>query len=97
LKVVLRAAAEADVRAAYGYYGEAGAELAEVFVNELDGVLRRLLAFPRSAQPVEGFDGVRRAVLRRFPFAVFYVIGDEKVIVLRVLHTARSAEVWPDQ
>ncbi|WP_267896728.1 hypothetical protein [Jiangella anatolica] len=40
-----------------------------------------------------GYAGVRRAVLRRFPYAVFYELG-ESLEVLRVIHTARHPEAW---
>lgn len=39
-----------------------------------------------------GFDPVRRATLRRFPFAVFYQPQGDDLEILRVLHTARDPE-----
>lgn len=95
MNVVLRPEAEADVVAACKYYDEADQEMTSEFVDELDRLLLRLAEFPRSAQPVEGYDAVRRALLRRFPFAVLYVAGDNEIIVLRVIHTARSPQACP--
>jgi plasmid stabilization system protein ParE len=92
LNVVLRPEAESDVAAAYQYYDQAGPDLIGQFIDELDRLLLRLSAFPRSAQPVEGYDAVRRALLRRSPFAVSYIAGDGEVVVLRVIHTARSQD-----
>lgn len=94
MNVVLRPEAEADVAAAYQYYDEAEADLAQQFLDELDRLLLRLSEFPRSAQPVRGYDTVRRGLLHRFPFAVFYVHGDDEIIVLRIIHTARSPHQW---
>lgn len=94
MKVVLRPDAEADVRAAVEYYGAAATDLGVEFIEELDRLLLRLSEFPRSAQRVQGFDAVRRALLRRFSFAVFYVEEEDQVVVLRVMHTARSTETW---
>lgn len=37
---------------------------------------------------------VRRALLGRFPFAVFFVVGDDAVTVLAVLHARRDPSVW---
>lgn len=96
MSVVLRPEAEADVAAAYQYYAEAGPDLTRRFIDELDRLLLRLSEFPRSARPVEGYDAARRALLRRFPFAVFYVAGDDEIIVLRVIHTARSPQRRPE-
>jgi plasmid stabilization system protein ParE len=38
---------------------------------------------------------VRRAVVSRFPYAVFYRIEPKRVVVLAVLHMARDPKVWP--
>jgi plasmid stabilization system protein ParE len=64
--------------------------LEQRFLDQLDVVMERLLAFPMGAPPVDGFPGVRRARLRRFPYGVFYRADDGDIIVLRVLHTRRS-------
>lgn len=97
MKVTLRPDAEADVRAAVEYYDAAETDLGGEFIDELDRLLRRLSEFPRSSQQVQGFDAVRRALLRRFPFAVFYAEEEDQVVVLRVIHTARSTETWPEE
>lgn len=92
MTVSLRRAAEADVRAAVAYYAAAGPDLGEQFIEELGRLLSRLAVFPRSAQQVQGFAAVRRPLVRRFPFAVYYVERVEGVVVLRVVHTARSMD-----
>lgn len=95
MKVTLRPAAEADVLAAVEYYDDAEPDLGDQFIDGLDRLLLRLSEFPRSAQQVEGFNAVRRALLRRFPFAVFYVEGEDELVILRVIHAAQSTESWP--
>jgi|SRR5882724_6218524 len=37
---------------------------------------------------------VRRALLHRFPFAVFYVLGRDGVVVLGILHGSRHPRFW---
>lgn len=96
MNVVLRPEAEADVAAAHDYYDEVEPDLAQEFIDELDRLLLRLSEFPRSAQPVQGYEMVRRGLLRRFPFAAFYIQGGDEIVVLRVVHTARSPEEWPE-
>lgn len=95
MTLVLRPAARADVTAASEYYGEASPEPVEDFIDELDRLLARLAEFPRSAQEVEGYPSVRRALMRRFPFAVFYTMDEDVLLVLRVIHTSRSPRKWP--
>lgn len=91
MKAVLRPRARADVVAAVEHYRATSEDLVDDFIVDLDRVLARLSEFPRSAQPVQGYPGVRRALLRRFPFALFYILDEDALLVLRVRHTSRSA------
>jgi plasmid stabilization system protein ParE len=96
VKLLLRPAAVADIRAARDYYEQGGARLDEKFADELDRLFARLEAFPRSAQAVVGYEPVRRALLRRFPYAVFYRLTEpDRIDVLRIIHTTRSSDTWP--
>lgn len=91
MKVVLRPAARADVVSAADHYRETSEAVADELVEELDRLLTRLSEFPRSARVVQDYPSVRRALLRRFPFAVFYTVGQEALVVLRVVHTSRAS------
>lgn len=95
VKLFLRPAAVADIRGARDYYEEATPGLGDVLAEALDQLFGRLEAFPRSAPVVAGYEPVRRAVLRRFPYAVFYRLGHDRIDILRVIHTARSSATWP--
>jgi len=84
-----------DIRGARDHYQAAEAGLGDRLAEDLDRLFARLEAFPKSAPSVAGYEGVRRARLRRFPLAVFYRLGPGRIDVLRVIHTARSTERWP--
>ncbi|OAI21678.1 hypothetical protein A1356_02720 [Methylomonas koyamae] len=43
----------------------------------------------------EVIPGVRRALLPRFPFGLFYAVRGNSVHVLAVLHDARTPNRWP--
>lgn len=40
------------------------------------------------------YRSVRRAVMRRFPYAIFYLFEGESIVVLAVEHQARDPEHW---
>ena len=40
---------------------------------------------------------VRRAVVSRFPYLVFYAVKAQRIDVLAVLHHARSPADWPSR
>ena len=60
------------------------------FVAALDVLFTRLEEFPRSAPLVVGYVDVRRAVVRGFPYVVFFRHRPDRIDVLRVLHAARE-------
>jgi toxin ParE1/3/4 len=94
VKVHLRPAAVDDLEATRKYYEDARPRLGHEFVQDLDRLFGRLAMFPNSAALVAGHEPVRRARLRRFPYAVFYLPGDEGLEILRIVHTARSPDTW---
>jgi plasmid stabilization system protein ParE len=98
VKLRLRPAAVEDIRAAREYYADGDRRVDDRLAEDLDRMFALLEAFPRSAPVVEGYKSVRRALLRRFPYAVFYRLTEpDHIDVLRVVHTARSPETWPGE
>lgn len=97
MDLVLTPDAVADLRATREYYEAAAAGFSGRFVVSLDELFSRLQAFPRSAPPVAGYEDVRRAVVRGFPFVVFYRSQPDRLVVLRALHAARSDAERPPE
>jgi len=56
--------------------------------------MREVAATPRAYQVIEG--EVRRALLRRFPFSVYYIVESDVVVVLAVLHFRKHPDGWKD-
>ena len=92
VKIVLGEHAVDDLRRARDHYSAIDPTLSDDFAHAFDVVVERIRTFPHGAPPVDGFSGLRRARMRRFPYGVFYRDTDETVIVVRVLHNARDAE-----
>ena len=91
--VILRSRAEHDVRDIYLWYEAQRVGLGEEFVSELRVCLEGLGSHPESAPVV--YRDVRRAIISKFPYLVFYVVEPKRVVVLAVLHSSRNAERWP--
>ncbi|GAB94202.1 plasmid stabilisation system family protein [Kineosphaera limosa NBRC 100340] len=91
VEVVLAPGAVDDLRGARDHYGKIGQDLVGSFARSVEQVIERLRLFPRSGTPVEGFEDLRRARVRHFPYGVFYRLSDvDDVRVLRVLHDRRD-------
>lgn len=93
LPVVYRRKVGRDLARAYGWYEEQRAGLGEEFLADVDGSFGAIEQFPEMFARVYG--EVRRAILSRFSYAVFYRIDPGQIVVLTVLHTARDPKLWP--
>ena len=67
--------------------------LGEEFITAMELQLKRLEQAPLFY--AEAIPGVRRALLPRFPYGLFYAVRGDLVHVLAVLHQARSPRQWP--
>lgn len=76
--------ASAEVEAAISRYAQPDINQASSFVKDLERTEAHLRAQPALYQKIEG--EIRRAVLRRFAYSLFYVIEREEVIVLACMH-----------
>jgi toxin ParE1/3/4 len=65
---------------------------AEAFADAVEQMLERIEAMPELY--AAGFKGVRRGMLRKFPYVVYYRILPEQIEVLAVLHGSRDPRVW---
>ena len=62
------------------------------FLNHVAEVLTRVQAMPESYEIV--FRGVRRTVVQRFPYSIFYQIEINQITVLAVFHSKRDPKIW---
>jgi plasmid stabilization system protein ParE len=91
-RFVFHPAARADLAEALLWYDHQrtglGAELGAVVAE----TIRRISAHPEAFPRVEG--SIRRAVLRRFPYSILYVVRPEEIEVLGVFHHRRDPSIW---
>jgi plasmid stabilization system protein ParE len=93
LPIVFRRGVERDLAAAFRWYEAQRAGLGEEFLAAARSSFESIQSHPEIYALVHG--EVRRIVLSRFPYAVFYTIQPRRVLVLAVLHTARDPKLWP--
>jgi plasmid stabilization system protein ParE len=92
-RVIFRPAADQDVDSAFTWYERQQAGLGDQFLTSLHTTVDRIRLNPELYSRVRGL--IRRAVLRRFPYLLFYVVEDERVVVIACLHASRDPETWP--
>jgi len=91
----IKPGAEADIQAAANWYAQRGGTLRYEFLDELDACLARIRTAPASSAFVD--DDVRRAMLRRFPYAVYYTVDPEEIVILAVIHGRRDPDAWKER
>lgn len=62
------------------------------FQESIEEAFDMLRSFPHAWPPYE--KGTRRLILRRFPFAIIYRVGREKLRILAVMHLHRRPGYW---
>jgi plasmid stabilization system protein ParE len=90
--VVLRAEAQTEFDEAFDYYEGQQAGLGLDFVARVQQVFDRISANPLLHAVVLG--DVRKAVVTRFPYSVFYRAHIDRVEVLAVFHGRRDPAIW---
>jgi len=84
----IRPEAERDLAEAYEWYEAREPGLGSDFLAEVDAVFEHIETNPAMFQEAHG--KVRRALTKRFPYGVFYLVDSEDLVVIGVLHTARN-------
>ena len=93
MTVLVTSSDRADEADALEFELERGHSSAAAFVDELEALYQRLSRFPESA--VELKHGIRRAILRRAGYNVFYQLDGQDVVVLRILNGRIDPASWP--
>lgn len=91
-RLVVRPQAEEELLGARDWYDGQRAGLGQEFVDDvreaLDAVSTRPLTFPKVAGET------RRAILRRFPYGLFFQATSNEVVVLAIIHGRRHPQRW---
>ena len=92
LGLIVRPLAERDIRAAHSHYERERPGLGIQFEEALNSAIARILEYPMTYS--RAHRDVRRVVLERFPYGLFYRIRGNMVHVLAVKHLSRHPSRW---
>lgn len=91
-KIIIRPEAAREVQEAFEWYEERdeglGAEFLRAAEACLSAIRRNPFAYPAA------YEKTRRALLRRFPYALLYVIGEDSIAILACFHVKRDPIDW---
>jgi plasmid stabilization system protein ParE len=90
--LVFRPEVREELNDAYRWYESQKRGLGDEFLDCVDEMLNGICLMPESYAIV--YRDVRRAVVRRFPYAVYYRIVSSRVIVTAIFHSRRDPKSW---
>ena len=90
--VRLHPEAEGEFRDAVIWYEHQRSGLGSEFILCIDEAVERVRRNPEAYPKVH--ESIRRIVVRRFPFALFYEISSADIRVLAIFHSRRDPSRW---
>ncbi len=94
-RLIVRPEAETEMADAFDWYEDRVPGLGSQFLLCVDAVFSSILRSPQQFPRVHRV--VRRALTRRFPYEVFFVEDDARVVVLSVFHANRNPKGWQER
>ncbi len=88
MPLVFREEAETDIREAFAWYRKNRPHRLPDLVDDLDAAFARLLEAPES-HPLQ-HRTLRRLLLKKFPYGVYYSIVDDVIVVVAIYHAKRN-------
>jgi plasmid stabilization system protein ParE len=90
---IVTADASAELIEAQGWYENEAPGLGRRFSEAVDGVIARMISNPRQFPVI--YKNVRRALLRRFPYSLMFVVEpDGTLTVIACFHGSRDPAHW---
>ena len=87
--------AEEELLSAITYFEDRSKGLGRRFYGEVRRAERMLERFPESGREI--LPGIRRHLLRKFPYSLIYSIEEDGLLVLAVAHHRRLPTYWIDR
>ena len=88
----VRKIARAEIVAAFEWYLERSPAAAQQFLDAVDAAMVLIEEAPERHPIIRG--RLRRVLLRRFPYAVYYRVFPSTISVVGVIHGHRHPDTW---
>ena len=86
---------ELEIEGAFDWYETEEPGLGREFLEQLRATYHRVLENPFAFQDLRL--GIRRALTLKFPYAVYYTVEEDTILILTVLHCARDPAEWQNR
>ncbi len=91
-EIIVRREAQLETQDAFRYYEDKSDGLGFEFLRSLDASLQSVKRNPFAYQTI--YKEARRVLLRKFPYALFYVVEENRIIFLACFNQKRNPIDW---
>ena len=81
-----------DLQESYEWYNNRKEGLGSDFLKEVEDTLKLIQSNPFLYSAIH--KDIRRALVKKFPYSIFYLVEANKIIVLAVFHMSRKPIDW---
>lgn len=92
MRIRVRKTARDEIAAAFDWYWERSPAAAQKFIESIDEAMQRIEEAPERYPIIRGH--LRRALLRQFPYGIYYKIYPSTISVVGVIHGHRHPDTW---
>lgn len=91
-RTFVRPEAQTDIREAAQWYESRESGLGPRFVDRIRNTLQQVADHPLRF-PIVG-EGIRRALLQKFPYSVYFINEPDGIAIIAVLHQHKRPDAW---
>ncbi|NUM52202.1 MAG: type II toxin-antitoxin system RelE/ParE family toxin [Candidatus Hydrogenedentes bacterium] len=92
MRVIIHRLARRDFVRAMEYYKKRSRVAVPGWIEELDAGIDLIRQFPGGMPEME--PGVRRLILKRYPYCLIYTLQDNTAVIVAVVHQRRKRRYW---
>ena len=91
-ELIVKPDAEVDIRNAVAYYDQQSSALGDEFLDRVRDALHALKGNPFLA--AKSYQEIRQTMIRQFPYVISYLVEDDRIVVIAVVHGRRNPSSW---
>ena len=91
-RIVFTEIAEIDILTGENWYNSQQDKLGDEFISEFENKIKVIQSNPFLFSIIK--KDIRKALLKRFPFGIYYFVIDDVINIFAVIHFSRNPKIW---
>ncbi|MEE4359306.1 MAG: type II toxin-antitoxin system RelE/ParE family toxin [Desulfococcaceae bacterium] len=95
MKYIFHPDALREYSEATAHYKKISPKLGKAFVDEVEISISKIVSTPKTWMIIA--DDIRRYLLHRFPYGIYYTIEKDYILIVAVMHLSRKPGYWKNR